>query len=144
MCSKRRSSHRVGFSLVELMVVIVIIGLLASAVTIGVRSYMSKGRTARIQLDFAKIEEALDSFYTFNGRYPNNQEGIEVLALGAGDENERLLKSIPEDPWGNRYEYVNPGPGNEPYEVICLGADGREGGSGDGEDVSNIALRAGS
>lgn len=139
--SYRRRKVRAGFSLVELMVVIVIIGLLAGAVTIGVRGYLARGRQARVKMDLAKIEEAIESYYAFNSRYPSTDEGIDVLSQPSSDGNERILKSIPKDPWGRPYEYVNPGPEGEPFEVVCYGADGREGGNGDDADLSNLDLR---
>lgn len=129
--------HRSGFSLVELMVVIVIIGLLAGVVTINVRSYLIKGKQSVAKLEIAKICQALDSYYAEHDRYPTNEEGIAVVAT----KSDGTLNKVPLDPWKNPYEYHNPGRGNDlPYEVICYGADHREGGSGGDADLSSADL----
>jgi len=135
--SKRR--RPVGFTLVELMVVIVLIGLLAGVVTMQTRSYLLAGKKSVAKVEIAKICQALDTFYSAFDRYPTNEEGLEVLTQGSDTFDEGLLSKLPRDPWRNRYEYVQPGR-EAPYEVICYGADGREGGEGADADISSCDL----
>lgn len=138
-CFRERRHFRGGFSLVEMMVVLVLIGLLAGLVTVNVRHYLSKGRQKVVEADMRSIEMALDTYYASEGRYPANSEGLEALRRAA-DGGEPLLKDDPRDPWGNRYQYISPGRDGEPYEVLCYGADGREGGTGEAADISTANL----
>ena len=132
MCSR----HRRAFTLVELMVVIVIIGLLAGAVTLGVRSYLVAGKQNVAKMEIANICQALETFYSAYDRYPSNDEGIELLAKPGERFVDGLLSKVPRDPWGRAYQYNQPGRGR-PYEVICYGADGREGGVGADQDITS-------
>jgi general secretion pathway protein G len=122
------------------MVVIVIIGLLASVVTLNVRSYLNKAKQNTARQEIATIVHALESFYATYSRYPTNDEGIEALARPSEKLPEPLLKHVPVDPWGRPYQYNSPGT-TEPFDVICFGADGREGGSGVDADIRSDALR---
>jgi general secretion pathway protein G len=146
MCCKWRPSvrrarphDRAGFSLPELMVVIVIIGLLAGVATVSVRSYLVRGKQNIAKMEIAKICEALDTFYAHYDRYPTSEEGIAVLAAKTSDFPDGLLSKLPNDPWGNAYEYVVPGT-NGPYEVVCYGADHKQGGTGGDTDISSADL----
>jgi type II secretion system protein G len=134
-----RREWRAGFSLPELMVVIVIIGLLAGVATISVRSYLVRGKQNIAKMEIAKICEALDAFYAHNDRYPTAEEGIAVLAAKTTAFPDGLLSKVPNDPWGNPYEYVVPG-SSGPYEVICYGGDHRQGGTGGDADISSVDL----
>lgn len=131
---RRWPAHRTGFSLVELMVVIVIIGLLASVVTFSVRSYLIRSKQNVARLEISKISQALETFYAGYDRYPTTEEGIAILASPLEEYPEGLLSFIPDDPWGNAYEYVSPGRTNA-YDIICYGADHREGGQGADKDI---------
>ena len=130
----RRYRRRAGFSLVELMVVIVIIGMLASVVTFSVRSYLIRSKQNVAKLEISKISQALETFYTSYDRYPTNEEGIDILAAPLDDYPDGLLSFIPDDPWGNAYEYVSPGR-IKAFDIICYGADHREGGIGADKDI---------
>jgi len=143
MCSRptRRPGRR-AFSLVELMIVIVIIGLLAGMVTINVRAYMMRARQNTARAEMATIVQALSTFYTTYGRYPTNEEGLEVLSRPTDKLPEPLLEGRATDPWGTPYQYVSPGTSG-PFEVICWGADGREGGDGANADLSSVNLKEG-
>jgi general secretion pathway protein G len=144
MCCRPSAVVRhAGFTLVELLVVIVIIGLLAAAVTFGVRGYLIQGKQNVAKLEIAKISQALETFYTMSDRYPTNEEGIEALAAKTEKFPDGILTKVPRDPWGQEYTYNCPGRG-VPYEVVCLGADRREGGVGADEDLSSRLLNASS
>lgn len=131
--------HR-GFTLVEIMVVLVIIGLLASAVTVGVRNFLVKGKQNTARMEVSAICNAVDSFYTIYGRYPTNEEGVEILAQKTEKLPEPLLKQVPIDPWKHKYQYNQPGR-NAAYEIICFGADGREGGESEDADIVSWNLK---
>lgn len=131
-----REKSRRGFTLVELMVVIVIIGLLAGVVTMSVRSYLIRSRQNVAKLEIAKICQALDTFYSHFDKYPANEKGIGALTEKSTAFPEGLLNKMPLDPWGHPYEYQSPGRKGA-YEVISYGADHREGGTGADTDISS-------
>jgi general secretion pathway protein G len=131
-----RKARRGGFSLVELMVVIVIIGLLSGVVTMSVRSYLVRGKQTVAKMEIAKIAQAIDTFYGQFDRYPTSDEGLEVLVEKSDAFPDGLLNKMPVDPWKHAYEYVYPGQ-NGPYELVSYGADHQEGGTGADADISN-------
>lgn len=130
---------RGGFSLVELLVVMVIIGILASLVAFRTRSYIIASKQNAAKAEIAKIVQALETFYAAHDRYPTNEEGLEVLTVGSEQFTDGILNKVPLDPWKHAYQYNSPGR-NGPFEVICLGADGREGGEGGDRDFSSDDL----
>ncbi|MEM9916319.1 MAG: type II secretion system major pseudopilin GspG [Planctomycetota bacterium] len=123
-----------AFSLVEIMVVLVIIGLLAGLVGVNVRGYLIKAKKNAATAEIATICDALEAFYTEYDRYPSNDEGLSILTEPSERLPEALLDREPVDPWGRAYVYNQPGR-NGPYEVMSLGADGREGGEPDSADA---------
>lgn len=137
--SQIRKKIRSGFSLVELIAVVVIIGILASVVAFRTRSYLVVSKQNAARLDVSRIVQAIDTFYVTHDRYPSNEEGLEALTVRDADFVEGILKSIPLDPWKRPYQYNSPG-AESAYEVICLGADGREGGEGANRDISSDDL----
>jgi general secretion pathway protein G len=139
----RRRWFRTGFSLVELMVVIVIIGLLSGVVTISVRSYLIRSKQNVAKLEISKICQAMETFYATYDRYPSTQENLQVLVSPSDEFPDGLLNFVPKDPWGNPYEYVQPGR-TRPFDVICYGADHREGGSGADRDITSDEIVGGS
>ena len=129
-----------GFSLVELLVVLAIIGMIATMVTPQVLGYLgrAKGETARIQVK--NIAQAVELYYLDLGTYPSAQQGLQALVQptspswrGPYVRDARGLN----DPWGRPYLYRNPAIGGGPYEVYSLGSDGKSGGTGDGTDVTS-------
>lgn len=129
-----------GFSLVELLVVLAIIGLIATMVTPQVLGYLgrAKGETARIQVK--NIAQAVELYYLDHGTYPTSQQGLQALVQPTGPawrgpyvRDSRGLT----DPWGQPYLYRAPGAGGKPYEVISLGSDAKPGGSDDAADVTS-------
>ena len=136
-----RRKRRRGFTLVELMVVVVIIGLLAGAVTFSVRSYLIASKQNIAKLEISKIHQAIDTYYTAYDRYPSNEEGLEALIKPSPKFPEGILdrKTIPRDPWNNPYQYNHPGKDRH-FDIVTFGADGREGGEGADRDLSNADL----
>jgi general secretion pathway protein G len=122
-----------------MMVVIVIIGMLAGAVTVSVRSYLVRSKQNVAKMEISKICEAIEMYYSEYSRYPSNSEGIAILAAKSEAFTDGLLSKVPTDPWGNEYEYNSPGP-NAPYQVLTYGADGQEGGDGDNSDIDSDTL----
>ncbi len=142
--SPKRTHRRArGFSLVEIMIVIVIIGLLAGVVTVNVRSYLTKAKQNVARQDIAVIAQALDSHWAEHGHYPTNDEGIAVLTRPDATGGESLLKAGQlNDPWGHPYQYNSPAARSDsPYEVFSLGADGKDGGQGGDADISSDDLQ---
>ncbi len=135
----RRTAARHAFSLVELIVVIIIIGMLAGLVAVRTRSYLVKSRQEAARVEIRKIVDAIQAFEGIRTRYPNNDEGLAILAEPSDDFVDGLLSKIPKDPWGNEYVYNVPGE-NGPFEVFSMGADGREGGEAEDKDIRSDAL----
>jgi len=135
------SSRRSAFSLVELMVVMVIIGLLSSLVAVQTRSYLIASKQNAARAEIATIVSTLEAFYADQSRYPTNEEGLAILVEGTPSFPDGFLKKVPLDPWEKPYQYISPAT-DSPFEILCLGADGREGGDGGDADISSEALDA--
>lgn len=135
------AAQRRAFSLVELIVVMVILGMLAGLVAVRTRGYLINSKQNAAKAEIAEIVKAVETFYADQGRYPTTDEGLEILAAGTDSWPNGFLNKVPLDPWKNRYEYISPG-STEPYEVVSLGADGREGGEGENLDFSSEFLGA--
>ena len=132
-----------GYTLIEILVVLTIISLLLGLVGPRVLSYLgdSKVKTAKLQIE--SFGSALDLFYLDTGRYPTASEGLDALTQRPSNVpvwNGPYLKGgrVPNDPWGNAYQYRSSGEQIPPYEISSLGADGREGGTGTAADISNV------
>jgi len=129
-----------GFTLLELLVVMVIIGLLAGYVGPKFFSQIGKAetKTARAQLD--ALGKALDQYRIDNGRYPTGEQGLNALVAKPANEprwsGPYLQKGVPADPWGRQYLYKIPGEHGE-YDLLSYGKDGQPGGTDDAEDVVN-------
>ena len=138
--ARRRRSER-GYTLIEILVVLTIIGLLMALVGPRVLNYLteSKVKTARIQIQ--SFASALDLFYLDAGRYPTSAEGLGVLVrptTGITVWNGPYLKGgiVPTDPWGKPYVYRSPGE-HGAYDVVSFGSDGQEGGTGTAADITS-------
>ena len=127
-----------GFTLVELLVVLAILGLLAGLVGPQVMKFLgsSKSKTAALQVE--DLAGTLDLYRLELGRYPSTSEGLEALVSdpGIANWNGPYLKKaqVPKDPWGNDYQYRSPGQ-NGAFDIWSLGADGQEGGEGENKDI---------
>ena len=134
----RRGEH--GFTLIEILVVMIIIGMLAALVGPKAISYLSgaKQKTAKAQI--ANFETALDTFRLDVGRYPTTEEGLKALREKPSNaekwQGPYFPKEVPLDPWGKPYVYKSPGDNGE-YDILSYGLDGVEGGEGENQDVVN-------
>jgi len=136
---ERRLRNQRGFSLMELMIVMVILGLLASLVGPAMfkKLGMAKQKTAQTQIGM--LMAALDAYRLDIGHYPSQQEGLEALVVNPGEDKwdgPYLKKGVPMDPWDNEYYYQNPGEHGE-VDIYSLGADNREGGEKENADVGS-------
>jgi general secretion pathway protein G len=130
-----------GFTLVELLVVLVILSLIMGLVGPRVLGYLSDARVRSAKLQIDSLSAALDLFYLDTGRYPSDSEGLEALirrSPGVDGWNGPYLQqsAVPQDPWGRPYEYRVPGE-NAPYQIVSLGSDGRQGGTDDASDITS-------
>jgi general secretion pathway protein G len=127
-----------GFTLLELLVVIVIIGLLAGYVAPRYFSQVGKSEVQVARAQIESLEKALDQYRLDVRRYPSAEEGLQALTQkpesAAGWSGPYLKKALPLDPWGHAYVYRTPGQKNE-FEVVSYGRDGKPGGSGDDADI---------
>lgn len=130
-----------GFSLIEIMVVVVILGILASIVVPKIISRPDEARVVKAKQDVLSIQNALDLYKLDNGFYPTTEQGL--LALVEKPTNNPIpadwkpyLKSLPTDPWGREYLYLNPGQHGD-IDVFTLGADGQQGGTGINAEIGN-------
>jgi general secretion pathway protein G len=137
--SRNERDRDAGFTLVELLVVLVILSLIMGLVAPRVLGYLSDARVRSAKLQIDSLSAALDLFYLDAGRYPSQSEGLAVLIKrppSVDNWNGPYLKqsALPVDPWGHPYEYRVPGQ-NAPYLIVSMGSDGREGGSDDAGDI---------
>ena len=141
-CTNARtvSVVQAGFTLLELLVVVAIIGLLAGYVAPRYFSQLGKSEAgvARAQID--ALEKSLDQYRLDTGRYPTTEQGLNALVVKPANEPKwngpYLRKGLPADPWGNAYLYKIPGQRSE-FDIVSYGKDGQPGGTGDAADIGN-------
>lgn len=130
-----------GFTLLELLVVILIIGLLTGIVGPRFMGQISRSEATAAKAQLDAFEKALETYRIDTGRYPSTSQGLQALVSQPGDEprwrGPYLKGQVPLDPWGSPYEYRVPGRAGKDYELLSLGQDRAQGGSGDGADISN-------
>ena len=136
---KPRRKAQEGFTLIEIMVVIAIIGLLATLVVQSLRGATDKAKRTKAMADIAELKTALDRYYIDNGSYPTTDQGLTALVTASGQgaqatnyEEGGYIRRIPADPWGNPYVYSSDG---NNYTLKSYGADGAEGGTGKNADI---------
>jgi general secretion pathway protein G len=138
-----QSSIPRGFTLIELMIVVVILGLLATIVMPKVLDKPEQARRTKAKVDIRAIQSALALFKTDTGRFPTTAEGLQALVANPGIRGygkEGYLERVPLDPWGNKYIYLCPGIRSKDYDLIAYGKDGEPGGTGDDADVESWNL----
>jgi general secretion pathway protein G len=142
---KYRQAAR-GFTLIEIMVVVVIIGLLAAFILPNVFSNVERAQVSKVKGDLQAIETALTMYKLDNYKYPSTDLGLTALVQKPNDPTVRnwreggYLKRGSKDPWGNPYQYVYPGTRGQEYDLYSLGEDGQEGGEGKNADIGNWNL----
>lgn len=133
--------NKSGFTLLELLIVVVIIGLLAGIVGPKLFKNINKSEVATAKAQVDTFIKALDTFRIDTGRYPSAEEGLAALSTRPnglqGWNGPYLKKDAPVDPWGSPYQYVMPGQHNDDYDVYSLGKDKKQGGEDDNKDIGN-------
>jgi len=142
----RRYASQQGFTLVEMLVVITIIGLIMGLIGPRVLNYLSESRVKAAKIQLQSFASALDLFYLDAGRFPSTAEGLAALVQrtpGVSAWNGPYLKggAVPSDPWSHAYVYRAPGE-HGPYDIVSYGSDGQEGGSGNAADISLESMSA--
>lgn len=135
-----------GFTLIEIMVVVVILGILAGVVVPKIMDRPDQAKIVRAKNDIRSIESALNMYRLDNHKYPDTEQGLEALVEKPSGGNKAknwkqggYLDRLPKDPWGNEYRYLNPGQHGS-VDIYSLGADGSEGGEGTNADIGNWTL----
>ena len=139
---------RKGFTLIELMVVIVILGLLATFIVPKIMSRPDQARVVKVKNDIRAIETALKLYKLDSGFYPTTEQGLEALVkkpatppIPQNYRPEGYLDKVPKDPWGHPYIYRCPGDNGRPYEIISYGVDGKPGGTEYDADIKSYELQ---
>jgi len=135
---------RSGFTLVELLVVVLIIAILATYVGVNIANAPGKTRKTAALAQIKTIKSALEMYRADHGRLPTQEQGLKSLCekpvVPPVPENYPAdgyldSRNVPKDPWGHEYVYIVPGPAGRSYDIICYGADGQEGGTEDNADI---------
>jgi general secretion pathway protein G len=137
-----------GFSLMEILIALVIIGILGAFVLQNFGGEVTRAKYTKLKADFQTIESALMRYYNDNGFYPTTEQGLDALIRKPETDPEPnnyprggYISKMQKDPWGNDYLYLSPAEyGEGDYEIISLGADGKEGGEGQSADIANWNL----
>jgi len=132
-----------GFTLIEIMVVVIIIGLLAAVIVPTVISKVDEAKVAKAKADIQALETALTEFRLDNSKYPTSEQGLTSLITQPTDPSIKhwrpggYIQRVSKDPWGNEYQYVYPGTHGKEYDLFSYGADGAPGGEGIDADIGN-------
>jgi general secretion pathway protein G len=135
---KQKRPSQTGFTLIELMIVLFILGLLTALVAPRLMGRVGKAKQKTAQTQIHMLATSLELFYLDMGRYPTEEEGLKILSQNTaslpGWGGPYLDKEVPKDPWGNDYVFKIPGE-NAPYDIISYGADKAPGGEGENQDI---------
>lgn len=143
---RKHHSPRRGFTLIELMIVVVILGLLATTIMPKILSKPDKARVAKAKLEIRQIMTALALFKTENGRFPTTSEGLAALVTNPNPSGlpdydpDGYLDKVPLDPWKNNYVYISPGVSSKDFDLVSYGRDGENGGTGYDADIESWNL----
>jgi len=139
-----RAANREGFTLVEMMVTIVILGLLATVVAINVLPAQDRAMVGKARADISVLEQAIETYRLDNLAFPDDRQGLQALVTAPAGLTQPdryrqggYVRRLPEDPWGNPYQYRRQSAHNGQFDVFSRGADGKEGGEGDDADLGN-------
>jgi general secretion pathway protein G len=144
--TRRKLSRQRGFTLIEIMVVVIIIGLMAAVITTTVMGRVEGARVSKAKQDLHALEAALDLYKLDNISYPTGEQGLQALVTKPADPNllnwnpQGYVKRLSKDPWGRDYKYEVPGTHNGQYDLYTLGEDGQVGGEGANADIGNWNL----
>ncbi|MDH5543591.1 MAG: type II secretion system major pseudopilin GspG [Nitrospinota bacterium] len=143
---RRDAGNEKGFTLIEIMVVVIILSLLAGIVIPRIVSRPEEARRAKAGVQIKSIEGALNLFKIDNGFYPSTEQGLQALVeepksgeLPSNYKDGGYLKKVPMDPWNHEYVYLSPGPHGD-FDLMSYGPDGEEGGEGKNADINNWEL----
>ena len=146
MFNQRTRTRQGGFSLLEIMVVVVIIGILVATIAPNLFGETDRARLTRLKVDITALEDALERYKMENFNYPTTDQGLQALVTKPSVPPEPkhykqggYVKRLQKDPWGNDYMYISPGT-QGPYDLFSLGADGEVGGEGVNADIGNWNL----
>ena len=143
MKKHRQRLQKAGFTLIELMIVVVILGLLATIVMPRILDRPEQARRMKAKVDVRNIESTLALFKMDTGRFPTTSEGLEALVTDPGIkgyDEDAYLDKVPLDPWGNKYIYLSPGVHRKDYDLESYGKDGEDGGTDNDADVESWNL----
>jgi general secretion pathway protein G len=141
-----QARENAGFTLIEIMAVVLIIGLLSTIVGVSIFAQVDKGRITAASVQIANLESVLELYRMDNARYPTTEQGLDALVNEPDDARSYpqggylQKRRVPEDPWGNPYEYEQPGQNNShSFDLWSYGADGKPGGDNTDTDIGNWA-----
>ncbi len=147
MKRKMQQTRNRGFTLIEIMVVVVILGILAALIIPNIMDRPDQARIAKTKQDIRALDTALSLYRMDNYRYPTTEQGLQALVekpstppVPPNFKQGGYLKRMPKDPWGNDYIYLSPGSHGE-YDLSSLGADGQPGGEGVNADINNWEIQ---
>ena len=144
LCANNCARRQAGFTLIEIMVVVVILGILAALIAPNVISRIDEAQVTKVRQDIRAIESALKLYRLDNFRYPTTDQGLDALVTPPQDPNAKwpeggYLDRVPKDPWNRPYMYLQPGNQGE-FDIYSLGRDGQQGGDGPDADIGNWDL----